>query len=133
MALAQSHLHDSVEALSAGDCRGAASSAHASIDEADAGARPYEVLAMCAARDNDAGAAVRWAGKAVGRDPAWWEPHFVLALARGTAGLDPRREARIAERANPLSRLPREAIAAYAGPAPQQWRRAALSLPFAME
>jgi hypothetical protein len=133
MALAQSHLHDSVEALKADNCPSAVSSAHDSIDEADAGPRPYEVLAMCAARNDDTRAAVRWAGRAVARDPASWEPHFVLALARGAAGLDPRREARIAERANPLSWLPREAVAAYAGTAPQRWRRAALSLPFAME
>jgi hypothetical protein len=133
MALAQSHLHDSVEALKADNCPSAVSSAHDSIDEADAGPRPYEVLAMCAARDGDTGAAVRWARKAVTHDPASWEPHFVLALARGAAGLDPRREARIAERANPLSWLPREAVAAYAGTAPQRWRLAALSLPFAME
>jgi hypothetical protein len=133
MALAQSHLHDSVEALRADNCGSAVSNAHDSIDESDTGPRPYEVLAMCAARSDDPGAAVRWARRAVTRDPASWEPHFVLALARGVAGLDPRREARMAERANPLSWLPREAVAAYAGTAPQRWRRAAFSLPFAME
>lgn len=133
LALAQSDLHDSVEALGAGDCRSAIDSAHDSINETDTGPRPYEVLAMCAARGGDPQAAVHWARQAVEHDPAYWEPHYVLALAQGAAGIDPRREALAAQRANPLLRQPRDAVPAFSQSSPQHWREAALSLPFAME
>ena len=133
MALAESHLNDSVAGLSAGDCPAAVTDAHDSIDESNAGPRPYEVLAMCAARAGDADSAVRWARQAVANDPSYWEPHYVLALAEGVAGRDPRREARIAQRANPLLRQPRDAVLAFSRSSASRWRRAALALPFAME
>jgi O-Antigen ligase len=133
MALAQSDGRDAVRALSAGDCREATARAHDSIGEIDAGPRPYEVLAMCAARGGDGISAVRWARRAVAADPSSWEPHFTLALAQAYAGGDPRREAGIALRADPLLAAPREAVAAFSAAAPNRWRQAALSLPFAIE
>jgi hypothetical protein len=133
MALAQTHLRDSVQALSANDCRGARIGAHQAIDAIDTGPRPYEVLAMCAARAGNPKGAVRWARKSVQRDPAAWEPHYVLALSQGVAGLDPRPEARKAEQADPLTLLLREAVTSFSETAPKEWREAATSLPFAME
>ena len=133
MALAQTHLHDSVEALGGGDCRGAQTSAHDAISTFDTGARAYEVLAMCAARNRHAGASVRWAQAAVSHDPASWEPHFVLALAQGAAKRDPRPEMKAAAIADPGREMLDEAVAAVRGSHPKRWRKAARTLPFAME
>jgi hypothetical protein len=133
MALAQADLRDSVEALGAGDCRAAVSDARDSIDEANAGPRPYEVLAMCAARSGEGEVAVDRARQAVRRDPESWEPHYALALAAATSGEDPRPAALAAQRANPSVLLPREAAAAFSSSPPSQWRGIALKLPFSME
>jgi hypothetical protein len=133
MALAQADLRDSIEALGAGDCRTAVTEARESIDEANAGPRPYEVLAMCAARAENPASAAHWARQAVERDDASWETHYALALVLALGGSDPSREARLATEANPLLRQPRDAVAAFSGGSPGSWRQAALALPFAME
>jgi hypothetical protein len=133
MALAQTHLRDSVEALDARACVRAEAEAHAAISDLDTGPRPYEVLAMCAARQGRSAAAIAWAETAVGRDPRSWEPHYVLALAQGGGGRDPRRQIRIAKQADPGREALDEAVAALRGGDPQRWRREAEALPFAME
>jgi len=86
MAVAQARLQASISALDAGACARAQSSARDAISALDTGSRPYEVLAMCAVRQGDPGAAVAWARMAVSHDPDYWEPHYVLALARGQRG-----------------------------------------------
>ncbi len=129
MALAQTHLQASVEALNADSCPRAETSARGAIARLDTGARPYEVLAMCAARHGDPRAAIAWARGAVARDPGYWEPRYVLALAQGVAGIDPRREARMAQEADPLGQLPQEGVAAFSRGGPRQWEAAARMLP----
>ncbi len=133
MALAQAHLRDAIDALDAGSCTNARGEARSAISAFDTGPRPYEVLAMCAARAGAAPASIRWAREAVAHDPESWEPHYVLALALGTAGADPRRQVEIARESSPERRLLGEATAAVRGGDPDRWRRAALSLPFAIE
>jgi O-antigen ligase len=133
MALAQTHLRESIDALDANICVSARADAHSAISAFDTGPRPYEVLAMCAAREGATVASVRWARAAVAHDPDSWEPHYVLALAQGIAGLDPRRQITIARASNPQRPLLEEASAAVEGGSAERWRQAALSLPFAME
>lgn len=131
IAIAQSHLHDSIDALNAGSCSRARSDADDAISTIGVGPRPYEVLAICAARDGDPASAVRWAKLGVARDPDSWEPHFVLGLAQGAAGEDPGPQIAAAEELNPRSQLLREAAAKLHRTPPKQWRSATLSLPFA--
>jgi hypothetical protein len=133
MALARSHLQDSVEALTAGDCARAHDEAQKATSTFDVGARPYEVLAMCAARHGDGAASIEWGRAAVAHDPASWEPHYALALAQGAAGVAPQRQIRQAVAANPGVRSLREAAAAFRGGGPAQWRVTARTLPFALE
>ena len=133
MAVAQSRLQDSIDALDVDACTRAQASAHGAISASDTGSRPYEVLAMCAARQGDRHAAVDRAEVAVAHDPENWEPHYVLALAQGDAGIDPRHEAGIADQLNPFGQLPREAAAAFRGGDPKRWRATAKALPFSMD
>jgi O-antigen ligase/polysaccharide polymerase Wzy-like membrane protein len=132
-AIAHSQLDAAVKALGAGDCGAARSDAEAATSTADVGPRPDEVLAICAARAGNAREAVRRAEAAVDRDPESWEPHFVLALVRGAAGLDPRPQLRLARAADPSRELLRIAAREFAVANPEGWRRAARSLPFAIE
>jgi hypothetical protein len=132
IAIAQSHLHDSIEALNADSCSRARSDANDAISAIGTGSRPYEVLAMCAARDGDSEAAIRQARSGVAHDPDSWEPHYVLALAQGAAGDDPGPEIAVAVRLNPRSQLLQEAAAKLRHTPPKQWRSVTLSLPFAI-
>ena len=131
MTLAQARLRDAIVALDANACASARTDARAAIAAIDTGPRPYEVLAMCAARAGEPVASVRWAEAAVAHDPGSWEPHYALALARGAAGLDPRRQLARARAANPERPLLTEAGHAFA--AEKHWRKTARSLPFALE
>jgi len=129
MAVAQTRLQDSIDALDAGACGRAQSSARGAISALDTGSRPYEVLAMCAARRGDTGAAVAWARLAVAHDPDYWEPHYVLALAQGSAGINPYAEAQVAYEDDPLGQLAQEGVIAFRGGNPQRWKAAARTLP----
>ncbi len=133
MTVAHARLRDSVEALDADACGRARDEARGSINAIDAGPRPYEVLAMCAARAREAATSVELARAGVAHDPDSWEPHYALALAQGAAGRDPRRQVAVAARLNPQMPLLEEAAAAVRGGDPERWRRAARSLPFALE
>jgi hypothetical protein len=130
MAVAQTRLQDSIDALDAGTCGRAQSSARSAISALDTGSRPYEVLAMCAARQGNTGAAVAWARLAVAHDPDYWEPHYVLALAEGVAGIDPRAEAQAAYEDDPLGQLAQEGILAFRGGDQRYWEPAAYNLSF---
>ncbi len=131
-ALAEAHLRSSAEALDRGACVRAEADAHQAISWLDTGARPYEVLAMCAARRQDP-KAFAWARAAVVHDRRSWEPHYVLALVQGAAGVDPRAEARIAYAENPSGQLPRLALVAFRSGGSGDWMRAARVLPFSFD
>lgn len=129
MALTQARLRNSIDALDAGASTRAQSDARDSISALDAGPRPYEILAMSAARQGDLHAAVAWANAGVAHDPGYWEPHYALALAQGIAGIDPRREAKRALEADPLGQMPLEAVAAFRSGGRRHWEAAARMLP----
>jgi|GEM_PF-6397231 len=132
-AIGYAEAQDSIAALDARDCGSARDHAKDAIATANTGPRPYEVLAICAAREDRPGIAVRRAGQAVSHDPESWEPHFVLALTRGSSGLDPRAEARAALTANPSRGLLRTAVKEFDSAGPKRWRKLARTLPFALE
>jgi len=133
MAIAQARLQAGIDALDAGACVRAQSSAHDAISALDTGSRPYEVLAMCAARRGDTRAAVAWARLAVAHDPNSWEPHYVLTLADGVAGIDPRGQARIAYEDDSLGQLSSLAVSAFYGDGPRGWRLVADRLSFSFD
>jgi hypothetical protein len=132
MAVAQAHLQTSVDALNANACTRGQIDARSAISALDTGPRPYEVLAMCADRREEAQRAVAFARVAVSKDPDAWEPHYVLALAQGAAGIDPYHEARIADEFYPLGQFPLEAVVVLGGSHSKRWRAAARALPFSM-
>lgn len=132
-AIGRSELDAAVAALGSGDCGAARSHAESALSAADTGPRPDEVLAICAARAGHSREAVRHAEAAVDHDPESWEPHFVLALVRGSAGLDPRPELQLARTADPSRELLQLAAREFAVTRRESWRRAARSLPFAIE
>jgi O-antigen ligase len=132
-AIGQSDTTEAVAALASRNCASAHGSAADAISAAGAGPRPYEVLAMCAGRQGDPGFAVSWAERAVTHDPHAWEPRYVLALARASAGLDPRPQAAAALALNPSRDLLRIARRALSGSSPRDWRRAGRTLPLALE
>jgi hypothetical protein len=129
MTIAQARLQDSINALNMGSCRQAQADARGAISALDTGSRPYEVLAMCAARQGESKRAVKWARAGVAHDLHNWEPHYVLALTQGIAGIDPRSEAEIAQAADPLGQMPREGVATFRHGGRRQWEAAARMLP----
>ncbi|HST54669.1 MAG TPA: O-antigen ligase family protein [Solirubrobacteraceae bacterium] len=133
LALAQTHLRRSIDALNAGSCVTADAEARAAIARLDDSPRPYEVLAMCAARRSDAHRSIAYARTAVARDPDYWEPRYVLALAQASAGVDPRRAAHAAYVRHPSGLLARSAERAFNTNNAGQWQRAARTLPFSFD
>jgi hypothetical protein len=133
MALAEVRSQGSIDALNRGACEHADDDARGAISALDTGSRPYEVLAMCAAREGDPRTAISWAKAAVAHDPAYWEPRYVLALAEGAAGVDPGLEARMAYIDDPEATSANLAVTAFRSGNPQRWRRIADALPFSFE
>jgi len=132
-AIAQSKTTKAVAALASRDCESAHQSATSAISWANTGPRPYEVMSMCAARRDDSRLAVSWAERAVKHDPHAWEPRYVLALSRASAGLDPRPQVAAALALNPSRDLLRISRRALSGNSPRDWRRAGRALPLALE
>jgi O-antigen ligase len=132
-AVGQARATDAIAALGSRECASARNDAEAAIGVEDTGPRPYEVLAMCAAREGEPARAVHRAEVALAHDPHSWEPRYVLALARASAGLDPRPQAAAALALDPGRDLLRIARRAFSGSSPRHWRRSARRLPLALE
>jgi hypothetical protein len=66
---------------------------------------------------------VRALSEALDRDPNNWEYHFGLAVMRAAAGLDPRHQARVALRLNPLGPSPNDAVARFDTSSKASWKR----------
>ena len=99
--LSQQRLDDAVAAIKDGDCETATESSLSSIDALPVRPEPYELLAYCNAGGGNPELAEQMAVNAVERDPQNWEAHYALAIARATAGKDPRPAARTALELNP--------------------------------
>ena len=90
IAFSQLRLNNAVAAVRDGDCTAGAEDALSSIDALPVRPEPYELLAYCNAGAGNAELAERMALNAIERDPNNWELYHVLAIARATAGEDPR-------------------------------------------
>jgi O-antigen ligase len=123
----EARLDQSATAFARGDCPAAvqaADSASALLSELP---QPFEIVAYCRMRQGRSGEAVAALERAVERDPNNWEYRYGLAVLRGAAGLDPRREARAALALNPRDPEVKDAFRRFAsnrGP----WKRQARSL-----
>ncbi len=132
-AVGQARATEAVAALGSRQCRQARHDAEAAIAAANIGPRPYEVLAMCAAREGKSAASLQRARAALAHDPDSWEPHYVLALAQGFAGRDPGPQLRAALASSPNRDLLDLAAGEFRHAAPGERRAIAARLPFAIE
>jgi hypothetical protein len=83
------------------------------------------VIAYCEMGEGRPRRAVAAMRQALRRDPGNWSLYYGLAVARGAAGLDPRRAARTAARLNPQEPRARAAPSHFRGDSPSAWRAAA--------
>lgn len=97
----QGPLNEARDELRDGDCAAAIDRASASIEALAVRAEPYEILALCQARNGRTGLAIEAMRKAVERDPGYWRYHYGLAVLRGGAGLNARPALVEARRLNP--------------------------------
>jgi hypothetical protein len=128
MALSQPRIGTAIADLQRNACEPALDEALSATKVAGFRPEPFEVLGFCDVRLGNPRLGVTMMGRAVARDPDWWEYRYGLALVRGAAGLDPRAATAEAHRLNPLNedvlRL-RDRLRHVHGPA--GWRRVALS------
>lgn len=122
--ISETSLRASARAFAESDCTTAVQRALDSNAAFEARPDPFIVLGYCDIRLGQTDLALRAMLGAVRRDPNNWEGHYGLALARASAGLDPRRALRTARRLNP-----REALVIHLerllGDDPRQWRKRA--------
>lgn len=117
----QRHLEDAERALAASQCSRASSAALSSIGWLSVRAQPYEVLGLCDLQRGLPLAGVASMREAVRLDPEAWEGRLLLAIARASAGLDPRAAALAARRMNPREPLTAQAVRALSVSDPAEW------------
>ena len=125
--LSEAPLQRAKEAFARGDCPTAIDQSLDSIAALGVRPQPFEILGFCDVRLGHPELAVRAFRNAVARDPGDWEFRYGLAVARASAGLDPRPEAAAALERNPLSPVARDGVRRFATDDPRKWRRRALS------
>ncbi|MGH3992205.1 MAG: O-antigen ligase family protein, partial [Pseudonocardiaceae bacterium] len=132
LAVSEARVDRSIERLHAGDCDGARAAAHAALDALDRRAVPHHVIGWCELRAGRFGAAARELSKALENDPHNWALRQASAVARAAAGLDPRRDARLAGALNPQDALAGGTRAALRRGARESFRRAGRRLAVAL-
>jgi hypothetical protein len=122
-------LRAAADAFAVHDCPRAIQ--HALTSTARLGVRPepFVILGYCDVRLGRPQLAVHAFRNAIGRDPDDWEMHYGMALARASAGRDPRPELRIAHRLNPREPLPAMGLTRFASANPRAWRARAAKAP----
>ena len=100
--VSQNRLDDSADAFAQGNCREAIDKAGSSIAALGFRPEPYEVRAFCRLRQGRRHDAILDLERAIDRDPQNWTYRYDLAVARASAGLDPRRAAVATLRLNPM-------------------------------
>ena len=128
VALSQDRLDSGLQAVHEGDCDRARPELRGALSTAPERPSPYHAIAFCDFYDGRPRQAVRAMGSAVKRDPSNWELHYGLAVARAAAGLDPRRELRLALALNPREKRLREATGLLQADTKAGWRRAGAKL-----
>jgi O-antigen ligase len=123
--VSQTRLDNSLDAFTRGDCTSAIDSARSSSSALGARAEPYEVIGYCEARLGFPRRGIRAMDSALDRDPDNWEYHYGLAVMRAAAGLDPRHQARVALRLNPLDPTTNDAVDRFDTESRALWKRRA--------
>jgi hypothetical protein len=126
---AEAQLDRSERAALAGSCNTAVPAANAALRKLDGLGDAYRVIASCEIHRHRQGAAITALHDGVAKDPDNWQLWYELALAKARAGLDPRTEARQAQKLNAREPLARAAVTKLAGESPARWRRNARRLP----
>ena len=129
IALSQARLNSAVAAVRDGDCEAGTEDALSSIDALPVRPEPYELLAYCNAGAGNGALAERMALNAIERDPDNWELYHALAIARATAGEDPREAARRAVELNPLDTRASDLERRLRTDDPEQWRAVGRTAP----
>lgn len=104
-----------------GNCPAASRDARSSISSLGSRPEPFELLGYCAIRGDRPRQAIRDLNNAIDRDPENWSFHYGLGLARGSAGLDPRRQLRRAYELNPREFLTKGAVRRFGNVPPRRW------------
>jgi O-Antigen ligase len=110
------------------NCAQASAQAQSSIGWLNVRSEPYEVLGFCDLRRGLPRLGVTAMEQAVRNDPGSWEAYYGLALAKASAGIDPRADAGKALRMNPLEPLTRQAALQLRGSSRREWVSRAPSL-----
>ena len=124
--LSQRQVDEAVKSFEAGDCARSIDASLTASSLLSVRPEPFELLAYCDVRIGRPRLGVTAMNEAVERDPHSWRLRYGLALVRGAAGLDPRAEARLALRLNPLEPRTRDGVRRFRGSRPDRWRRQAL-------
>ena len=132
LAISEAHYESAIERLEAGDCRGARAEARQALSALESRAAPHHVVAWCDLKAGDYRAAGQELSRGLANDPENWSLVQALAVARASAGLDPRRASRRSHELNPLGALPVATRTALSRGTPRSWRRAARRLEVAM-
>jgi O-antigen ligase len=117
----QSRLTEAERALYASDCTKASSAARSSIGWLGARPQPYEILGFCDLQRGLPGLGVSAMRQALDRDSGSWESYYALAIAKASAGIDPRAAAARAVQMNPFEPLTRQAVKELRGPKATGW------------
>jgi hypothetical protein len=123
--LSQAPLDDSLDHFETGNCPAAIHAARDSTSVLGMRAEPYEIVGYCELRDGSAERGLAVMRDALDRDPDNWEYRYGLALAKAIAGQDPRRDAQLALRLNPLDEQTQDAVERFDDGSPRKWRRRA--------
>jgi O-antigen ligase len=121
----QTRLDQSLQAFHHGDCTKAIDKARSSSSALGSRAEPFEVIAYCEASLGHPRRGLRAMDHALERDPHNWEFHYGRAVMRAASGLDPRHDARIALRLNPLDPITNDAIDRFRTANRSLWRQRA--------
>jgi hypothetical protein len=117
----QSRLDDAERALYASSCTKAGSSSLSSIGWLDVRPEPYEILGFCDIERGLPRLGLAAMQQAVRRDPGSWETYYTLAIAQGSAGIDPRPAAARALRMDPLEALTQQEVREFRTSSPTEW------------
>ena len=126
--VSESRLDLCANAFERGDCTRAIKAAESARSALGRRPQPYELIGYCRLRQGQSRLGVIELQQASARDPQNWEYRYDVALARGAAGLDPRPQAHIALRLNPLDSEAQDLVRRFRTGDSSTWRRKARTL-----
>jgi hypothetical protein len=125
----QARLQESIRAFRAGDCSKALDRALDANSVLSVRPEPFLVIGFCDVRIGQPQLGVEAMQAAIERDPGNWTYRYGLALTKAAAGIDPRRDVRLAHEMNPLSQLTRDALERFDTANPELWKRRSVTAP----